>query len=115
MKLLIERRGSGWGGVVGKWLVDIDHQVAYDLRNIYRHPQDIQIAQKLPDISLLNLLYNCDRSYEGLVAMDQQVDLITLIPDNDSPQIVYSTDWTEVYPLNPALRAKLERLMEYLS
>lgn len=131
MRILIERCGSGWGGVVSKWLYDTDKKVKVDIIKCYRVTKDNKFFERnvlrmgftdFPhecvcpcnyDLSLLeSFLPDCELTNPSYVMVDQQVDIVHILLDDGSIRCVYDTTITDIKPINPALRAKLELLID---
>ena len=131
MRILIERCGSGWGGSTGRWLHDTEQKVKVDLSNCYYITNDkkyfgIDVLRMelsdFPKVSVhpcnydLSLLESFLPDYEltnpDYVMMDQQVDIVHILLDDGSIRCVYDTSMTDIKPANPALRAKLELLID---
>lgn len=108
MLLDIKRCGSGWGGVHGHWIVDVDNSVAYDIYDSRK-----QRVMMLPDISLLKFLDGCYVCVNSqLVCMDGQLDYVHVL-NHGTQRCVLNTD-CGAYPENEALHGKLLKLIEYL-
>lgn len=107
MLLYIERKGSGWGGAYGRWIVDIKSRVAYNVYNLERKPI------LLPDVSLLTLLCDCELHQSYTARLDQQQDYVWVLTPGKQT-CVLNTD-IDLYPANEALHGKLLKLIEYLN
>ena len=130
MRILIGRHGSGWGGVHSNWLHDTQNKIKINLDQCYRTTKDNKYFKtnilKTPidefpqeciypcnyDLSLLeSFLPDCELTNPGYAMMDQQVDIVHILLDDDSIRCVYDTRRTDIKPVNPALCAKLELLI----
>ena len=108
MILHIHRCGSGWGGAVGHWEVNVEKRIAINLTN------DKAAPVHLPDISLLLLLENCGITPpSGCSYFDIQQDYVHIVNSDGTETTVWDSD-NDVYPENPALQAKLQGLIDYL-
>ena len=130
MRILIIRAGSGWGGVVARCLFDTKEKVCIDLVKCFRISKDsiyfdtncINLPlSKFPkkaimpftlDISVLEFfLPDCEREYRDGCLFDQQIDLVYISKSNKQIECVLDTD-EGFWPKNPALNAKLRKLIE---
>jgi hypothetical protein len=115
MLLLIEMKGSCWGGYFGKWIVDTASETAID---IYPYRSTDKMSEpktfKLPDISLIHCcLENTPIKSKYFASFDKQDNKVTIISPYPE-KVVYHSD-REIYPDNDALVAKIESLIQYLS
>lgn len=129
MIILIRRLGSGWGGAYGHFMYDTKHKKKVNLDKYFKLTKDPEafkidiIGKKVkefpkecvipfpPDLSLLNFLPVCDLTNEHYSVFDIQIDEVYVLHKGEVRK-VYSSD-TGLYPTNPALRAKLRKLIEY--
>lgn len=131
MKLYIERNGSGWGGLYGQYLVDLDTNKFVVLDEPkqcgscnYNKFEKIKWLQSLDnsdcshdisgDCSLLKMLKGIELESTS-VSMDAQDDQAFII-DGNFVQLVYSPDSVPfVTPSNQTLVAKIHAVMDFLS
>lgn len=105
--LLIIRNGSGWGGCYGKWLVDIEQNVAYDISDFDSKPI------KLSNMSSLLPIYSCELHNNNWVSMDHQEDYAYILHSGEKT-CVYDAG-TGLYPADSNLQKELIKLIEYLT
>ena len=132
MKILVVRSGSGWGGVVSRYLIDTTEKVMIDLYKCFYLAKD-KNSEYLTDsvfnfdisdfpekaclkytfnIDLLeSFLADCELHEEECVLMDQQIDSVYVLDSDKNIRCVYDTDWC-LWPENPALCAKLQKLID---
>lgn len=131
MKLYVERCGSGWGGIYGQYLVDLDSNT-YTVLNDSSHFNVGDISgsenikwllslngiicdKKLPnDCSLLRLLDGADIQSTG-VSMDAQEDRVILINEGKLSIVYAPFAWPYITVSNPALEGYISKLIEWLS
>lgn len=129
MKIYIVRSGSGWGGVIGRAIIDTsartklnctdcrrskDYKCSYDCANC-RNSKPSRVIQEFNyDLSLLEaFLPSCELVHYGYVRMDQQIDQVWVTTSNGEWRLVWDTD-DETYPTNEALCAKLSKLIDFV-
>ena len=105
--LLIIRNGSGWGGYYGKWLVDIEQNVAYDISEFKSEPI------KLSNMSSLLPIYSCELHNSNLISMDHQEDYAYILHSGEKT-CVYDAG-IGLYPADSNLEKELIKLIEYLT
>ena len=129
MRILVIRSGSGWGGVIARCLFDTKEKVCIDLVKCFNISKDsiyfdtdcINLPiSKFPkkaimpftlDISLLEFfLPNCELEYRDDVLFDQQIDCVYISKSIGQIECVLDTD-EGFWPKNPALNAKLNKLI----
>lgn len=121
--IFIERKGSGWGGFIGSYIIDLENKAI----TIFEKP--ITIAEMIDyvatkrylltsvsfneDLSLLwQMGWNCNKEKLPVV-MDNQLDTITLY-DGRKKEIIYDTYLKFIKPSNAALDGKISSLLDYL-
>lgn len=121
--IFIERKGSGWGGFIGSYIIDLENKAI----TIFEKP--ITIAEMIDyvatkrylltsvsfneDLSLLwQMGWNCNKEKLHVV-MDEQLDTITLY-DGRKKKIIYDTYLKLIKPSNAALDGKISSLLDYL-
>lgn len=129
MMILVRRLGSGWGGVYQNTLYDTVRKKRINLDKYFELTKDkeafsIDIIHKktkdfpkecvidfTPNISLLNFLPTCDLTCKNTFWFDIQTDEAYVLHKGKVRQVYDSNK--ELYPTNPALCAKLHKLIEY--
>ena len=137
MRILVIRSGSGWGGIYGCCIFDTKNKVCIDIQKCYNITKDpiyyhydntegiINLSlSKFPkkaimpftlDISLLEFfLPNCELEYRDECLFDQQIDHVYISKSNKQIECVLDTD-EGFWPKNPALNAKLRKLIELVN
>ena len=137
MKIYIYRGGSGWGGIEGSVLIDTTLKKYINFKEYFRwnydHPNkkfpgktgvdclssDIsdypkEVIRDFPyDISLLEcFLDDCELFKKKFASMDQQIDEVYILTENSEVRKVFDTRFGFTCPANPALNAKLRKLVE---
>jgi hypothetical protein len=134
--------GSGWGGAVGKWLIDTSEMKIVDLSEYWmwnqkhpwkRHPgrDDINcLASKISDypeevvkdfnydLSLLEQFLDICTLHKSVgYSMDHQVDQVFILTSELTVRKVWDTTYSAdgLYPENPAIHDKLYELMQFVS
>lgn len=142
MKIFINRRGSGWGGVVGSWLIDTTERKIINLRDYYvwneEHPHQRHsgklyvdcLSSKMTDypadcvkdfnydLSLLEqFLGDCELRQPVGGCMDHQMDVVYVLTSKNEVRLVWDTRVSNegLRPENDALCAKLRILMDFIS
>ena len=130
MRILIERCGSGWGGIFRRRLYDIQNRVCINLDKCFsitkndvfyttnvlhmmlsEFPQTT-ISPCNHNLSLLEMfLPDCELSNPEYTMFDQQTDIVHILTDDGSIRCVYNSSFN-ITPINPALCAKLNRLID---
>lgn len=129
MRVVVVRSGSGWGGVVSKYIIDTKEKVIVNLYKCFECDRDFKYfnddalyfpLSEFPkeayseyafNIDLLEcFLMDCELHKENYVMFDQQIDHVYVI-DEDKIRCVYDTD-EHIWPKNDALCAKLIKLIE---
>ena len=137
MRILIVRSGSGWGGYVGKYLVDTKEKVIVDIYEAYRLIKaevymDIERCLRLPldsfpEASIKELKYEVhDLEYflptaeiiiEENYTFDHQTDHVYYLTEDNRTVCILDTSGNgeDRYLENPQLAKKLRGLMEVVS
>ena len=131
MRILIVRSGSGWGGIVCRYMIDTSEKIIIDLFGCYKLKKDNtyfdeEKVLKLPlddfpskamlefnyNIDLLeSFLSDCELHKEPRMMMDHQIDSVYILDETNNVRCVYDTDGF-ICPENPAICAKLQKLVE---
>lgn len=141
MKILIDRRGSGWGGIVEYVLIDTDAKAMVDLHSIYNnmihtsapakdlsHIQSQEVIydgiSEFPqeyvynfkeDLSLLeSFLSDCDLTVKRVAQIDHQRDFIYVLTDKYRIRKIWDTDFYVTRPTNDALCTKINELLKFV-
>ena len=137
MKIFIVRHGSGWGGKMGKIMIDTSKKKWINLdkyqskyrSSLYKYDKDDinSLSAKIEDypedcigdfswdVSLLeSFLEDCELHRENFNAMDAQEDEVFILTTKSEVRKVYTTIGEICYPENPALFAKLQKLVEIM-
>lgn len=138
MKIYIYRGGSGCGGIYGRCLIDTSERKIVNLckysewnhcNSHQRHPgKDCvdSLSSEVSDypaecvkdfsydLSLLeSFLDTCELHANQFAAMDQQADTVYILTSSSEVRKVWDTSYGEIYPENPALCAKLQKLIDF--
>lgn len=131
MRILIVRSGSGWGGIVCRYLIDTSEKIIVDLLGCYKLKKDSTYFDEekvlklsldnFPSQAMLEFNYNidllesflsdCELHEEPCMMMDHQIDSVYVLDKDDNIRCVYDTDGF-IWPENAALCAKLQKLVE---
>lgn len=122
--IFVVRRGSGWGGFIGSYIIDLGNKVIakydempIDTTDMIKYATNGHYLSSSvsfnEDLSLLwQMGWNCKK--EKLpVSMDDQLDTITLY-DGSEIDVIYDTYLKNIKPLNTALDGKIIALLNYL-
>jgi hypothetical protein len=130
MRILIVRSGSGWGGIVSRYLIDTTEKVMIDLYKCFELTKDNKYfnfnvfylplsdfqkqacSKYVFNVDLLeSFLQSCELHEEPCMIMDHQIDSVYVLDKNNGIRCVYDTDGF-IWPENPALCSKLQKLVE---
>lgn len=121
--IFIERMGSGWGGFVGSYIIDLENSVIAIFKKHISITDMIEyVATERylstsvsfnEDLSLLwQMGWKCNKEKLPII-MDDQLDTVTLY-DGRKKEIIYDTNFINIKPSNAALDGKINSLLDYL-
>ena len=122
--IFVVRRGSGWGGFIGSYIIDLGNKVIakydempIDTTDMIKYATTGHYLSSSvsfnEDLSLLwQMGWNCKKEKLPVV-MDNQLDTITLY-DGRKKEIIYDTYLKFIKPSNAALDGKISSLLDYL-